>query len=74
MGFFPKCHVGKKNLMLTWHVGKKSHVEIFPCQHAIFFPTWRFEKIPCQHGAPFPDVYLGEKSRYTKKFTQFYYI
>ena len=54
--------------MSTWE--KKSHVEmgkshvnmgffqnaIFPCQHAIFFPTWRFEKIPCQHGAPFPDV------------------
>ena len=30
-------------------------IGIFPCQHAIFFPTWSFEKIPCQHGAPFPD-------------------
>jgi hypothetical protein len=49
MGFFSKRHVGKKS-----HVDMRfSHVNLN--NDAIFFPTWRFEKILCQHGAPFPD-------------------
>jgi hypothetical protein len=41
MGFFPKCHVGKKNLMLTWHVGKNLYVPDAPSAGKHFLRTPR---------------------------------